>query len=931
MRLAVLLLLAAALPALAETKPTLLHTPPQQAKADEQVRLEGSLIGAAKIDKVLIRFRGPGESWGEATMELQYGDLFRGFIPGERIQAPGVEYYIEGVGFDRGRIPLFANIQRPHRLSVSGTPKESASDDEGGDDEPEETPKGKTRDADEDPMLANDEPEETPPPKEKKGRTKTVTPADEAFGEEPEEPKGKKKKGDTRVAERENEREKPSEDKKVGDRGSTKKRTELEEELLLYGAEDTVALATRHEETVTKVPAIASSYSRAQIRALGARNVYELLDFVPGLSVSRDFQGFYRVAIRGLRADPEVLVLLNGHRLNSFYDGRALANLPIENIARVEVVRGPGSAVYGAGAFLGVVNIVTDTEEGVRVAASGGHYEAFTGHLSAARAVGAITLFGDADVLSQYGYRKEIVRDNLESQTLSQKKPDGTPLREEGSPAGVTNDRRFLLNLGAGAKWDGDKSGTFGLNLRYMSEERGALVGLFDTVGPDSQLKWNIILADATFERPIRDTVSLRLRGYFDFHNVDRKFQLTPPFFQSTTSVKPADNPNGLIERTTFATMTFGVDAAVDATLSETNRLTVGVNVEQQSVPTFNYVTNYVVPDNTPIAEGRFSKPDGVSLPTDADQRAAASRLAIGLYAQDQWTPINRVALTLGLRLDLVQLPTVVAGRITGAGFVPSINPRAGIVFTATDALVFKVLYQRAFRAPTVQELTESVPESSLNQGRFEGNPALRPATVDAVELGTDYIQSAGDSRLRLRGNAFYENFLGSIARVDETGNIVPLDNRQGVRSIGMEGQVRLESSARANVFINAAWFRAVDVASPPQSQILTDTPQARFNTGASLPIGDLLNLDVNLRFGTERRNNSRSGLELVRRYKIPAYALVNAQLRTELIADRVEVALLAQNVFQFESFDDPPRPDRTPGLVPRQGFEAFGIIRGAF
>lgn len=940
-RLVVVFALVAASAGAAETKPTLLHTPALSAKADEQVRIEGSLIGAQKIDKVVIRYRGPGESWANAPMELQYGDLFRGHIPGERVQAPGVEYYIEGVGFDRSKVPLFASPQRPHRLTVTGASKQRGRDREDPPEEEEVADEEEERPAknpEDDPMLATDdtadEPEDDRPPKKEKKKKKKgrEAAADEAFGDEPtEEPPqedSRKKKNEERLAER------PPEEKKA----STKKRSEFEEELLLYGAEDTVALATRHEERVTKVPAIASSYTRAQIRALGARNVYELLDFVPGLSVSRDFQGFYRVAIRGLRAEPEVLFLLNGHRLNNFYDGRALANLPIENIERVEVIRGPGSAVYGAGAFLGVVNIVTDTDEGVRVAASGGHFEAFTGHVSAGRAVGAITVFGDADVLTQRGYKAEIIRDNLESQTIQQ------GFRTADDPAGTTNDRRFLVNIGAGLKWDGDKSGKFGLSLRYLNEDRAALVGLFDTVGPDSNLKWNVIMADATYERPIKDTVSLRLRGYADFHTVDRLFQLTPKRREpeglefrpaSTTDLSVTPNPLGLRERTTFSTTTFGVDAAADATLSETNRLTVGVNLEQQSLPTFGYVTNYAVPDGRPLGTD-FETPldangDPFKLPEDFGDGAATNRLSFGLYAQDQWTPISRLALTVGLRLDLVQLPRVTAGEVSGTAFVPSFNPRAGLVFTATEALVFKVLYQRAFRAPTVQELTENVPDASLNQGRFEGNPALRPATVDAIELGTDYIQAAGDARVRLRGNAFYENYLASIARVDETGNIVPLDNREGVRSVGVEAEGRLEASARANMFVNAAWFRAVDVETAPQSQLLTDTPQARFNVGGTLPLGEYLNLDVNLRYGVERRNNSRSGLELVRRYRIPAYTLVNAQLRTELIADRVELALLAQNVFQFEHFDDPPRPDRTPGLIPRQGFEAFGIIRGNF
>jgi hypothetical protein len=82
------------------------------------------------------------------------------------------------------------------------------------------------------------------------------------------------------------------------------------------------------------------------------------------------------------------------------------------------------------------------------------------------------------------------------------------------------------------------------------------------------------------------------------------------------------------------------------------------------------------------------------------------------------------------------------------------------------------------------------------------------------------------------------------------------------------------------------------------------------------------------VRAGAERRNNTRSVLELVRRYRIPAYNLITAQVRTEPIADHFELALLVQNVFDFDLRDDVPRPDRIPNLLPREGLSAFLTLR---
>jgi len=80
-------------------------------------------------------------------------------------------------------------------------------------------------------------------------------------------------------------------------------------------------------------------------------------------------------------------------------------------------------------------------------------------------------------------------------------------------------------------------------------------------------------------------------------------------------------------------------------------------------------------------------------------------------------------------------------------------------------------------------------------------------------------------------------------------------------------------------------------------------------------------------RFASERRNDSRSVLELIRRYTLPGNTTVMAQLRTEPLFDRVELVLTGQNVFDFDYADDAVRPDRVTGGVPREGVLVFGSV----
>lgn len=946
-------MLLAASPAGAEEHAVLLHSAPAKAEPNRPLRLEGTLVDdARKVSELVIRYRGPGEPYAEISMERQYGDLYRGVIPAEHMIPPGVEYYIEALLKGGDREPVFQSDARPTRVIVPGElprPKLAVA-------EPRESPpppvKGSSR---------KKEPEPEPEPVAPPSSGKKAPPSDDAMaalaaevpGDEPApapaaRPNGRKSSPGTPAARPAASTPPAPEPSPVppveplepidmsppAASGGTKpsSRSELEEDLALYSAEDTLALATRHTESVTRVPAIAASFGRDQLRALGARTVADVLDVVPGLTVSRDVQGNHRVAIRGLRNDAEVLFLLNGHRLNNFFDGRALMNLPVENLDRIEVIRGPGSSLYGAGAFLGVVNIVTDRSEGVRVSASGGGFPergekpfapTLDAHASSAISAGGLRLFGDLDVWAQSGDSSPIDSDSLAKDTLNQK------LREANQPVGNTHDERLLLNVGLGLSYDFGSSGRWSSSVRLLTEDRTALLGLFDTAGEDSDLSWTVALVDLEYERAVAEGILLRVRGYGDQQNTDRLFQLAPDGFRTGEG---ADElfPDGLLEQTRINVRTLGLGVDSDMVLGHTNRLSVGLVAELQMLAGYEYTTNYTL-DNR--VRPTLVPPEGLVNVKDIAGGAAARRMTLGFFAQDQWTVINPLTLTFGVRVDATQLPTTdEAGAINGSELVPSINPRVGLVFAATDAIVLKALYGRSFRSPTLQELAESIPDTDYNQGRFEGNPTLRPATVDTVELGVDVIQAAGDSRVRLRGNAFYERFRSPIIPVDTSGNIVPLRNRElGVRVYGVEGEARLEASKRANAWVNASFFRAEDLELPAQSRLLTDTPQARFNAGVSMPIGDWVNFDVVVRAGAERRNNTRSVLELIRRYQIPAYSLITAQLRTEPIADHFEVSLVAQNLFDHDLRDDVPRPDRVTGLLPRESQSVYLTVRARY
>ncbi len=851
----------------AEKRPALLHTAPTQAEPGKALEVEGSLVLGSRLSNVEIRYRGPGDDYQSAAMELQYGDLYRGYVPAERMTPPGVEYYVEGTLKANGRrIALFMSPSAPARVFVLGTPADLPG-----------------------------------------ARAGSVEAVESAKGQDGEvQPRSLAGAGRT----------------------TSTPRSELEEELSLYGAVDPVALASRHPRSAMGQAGTTTTFTREQILAHGARSVHDVLDTLPGLTVSRDVQGFHRTAVRGVRSDPELLFLLNGHPLNNVYDGRALANLPVENVERIEVLRGPGSLLQGANGrsgFLGVVNVVTVPDTDIlRVSASGGSFDSFDGHLGIGHRLGRVRLTLDADVASQTGYQKPVLEDALQSVRRAQ------DLRGDLEPAGVTQDARKLVNVGAGASFESESAGRVGASFRFLREDRSALIGLFDTVSDTSALGWQALLADVTWRRALDARTTLHARAYFDHQSIERAFQLAPVGYADGVSVFE----QGLFERTEVGMRSLGLEATAELRLLEDNRLSFGVAAGQEALTGYSYTLNQRL-DGTYLGQA-YERPSigeqALPFPTELGDGAVSSRVHLGLFAHDEWTVIDRVTLAFGFRLDAVQLPTVDAeNQVTGRAFVPSFNPHAGLVWAATDSVLVKLGYGRAFRSPTVQELAEIVPSTDFNQGRFEGNPGLDPATVDAFEAGADWLQAVGEAHLRLRGNLFYESFSNPIAPVDDSGNVIPVRNRVGVRVFGAEGEAHLGVSPRANAWVNASWFRAQDLEAVDSAELLTDVPQIRLNAGFSLPIGSFLNLDLIARVGSERRNNARSKLEYLRRYRLPSYTLVTAQLRTELIAQHLQLTLAAHNLLDQAFADDAPRPDRIPGMVPREGISGFLTLRAFY
>jgi outer membrane receptor protein involved in Fe transport len=130
--------------------------------------------------------------------------------------------------------------------------------------------------------------------------------------------------------------------------------------------EERVSVSSRLTERVQLSPANVTVITADQIARAGYRNVGEALAAVPGLYVSHD-QVNYHVAVRGVfggaRAGSRSLkIMINGNAVSFVTAGTYFLGdemIPLAAVERIEVLKGPASVIYGAGALVGAINIVT--------------------------------------------------------------------------------------------------------------------------------------------------------------------------------------------------------------------------------------------------------------------------------------------------------------------------------------------------------------------------------------------------------------------------------------------------------------------------------------------------------------------------------------------------------------------------------------------
>ena len=237
---------------------------------------------------------------------------------------------------------------------------------------------------------------------------------------------------------------------------------DLEEDTTAVPYEETVVTASRRAQSTLEAPNATTVITAEEIRMSGATSLPELLRRVPGAEVMVMGVGSANVSIRGFnqRLANKVLVLLDGRTEYQDFLGLTLwSAIPVglDEIERIEVIRGPGSALYGANAMLGVINIITRTP-------GTGPRASITGWAGNGNAAGGSFVASGGDRLryrASVGYQQA----DKYSRDYEDGRPDVTP-QTDNSSLGLRAARANLTTYFAFNK-DVNVSGSAGVNRLF--------------------------------------------------------------------------------------------------------------------------------------------------------------------------------------------------------------------------------------------------------------------------------------------------------------------------------------------------------------------------------------------------------------------------------------------------------------------------------
>ena len=478
---------------------------------------------------------------------------------------------------------------------------------------------------------------------------------------------------------------------------------EEQELAMAYGDKSFVTIATGSRQPIARAPSVATVITSEDISAIGAADLDEVLETVPGLHVARSPLGYNPIyTIRGIytQYNPQVLMLVNGIPMTGVVFGdRSLiwGGMPVDNIARIEVMRGPGSALYGADAFAGVINIITKTApdiNGTQLGLRAGSFKSLDGWVQHGGQWGSFDVAAYLRASRTDGQQQIITQDAQSTLDIL----TGTSASLAPGPVNLGYDAidgRIDLSRD---KW----RFRAGIQSRSNGGTGAGAASALDPVGTNygERINTDLTYQDANFAQNLDVTAQASYFYITEQSNLTLYPPNSNPFYPSNLLLFT----DGVIGNPYKWERHLRFNLSAVYTRFQRHKLRFGAGTQDDNLYKTQETNNYSTGAPGPVVEvSPFLLPH--------------SRRVNYVYAQDEWGFTKDWYLTAGVRQDHY------------SDFGGTTNPRLALVWETAYNLTSKLLYGQGFRPPSFSELY------NVNNPVLIGNPNLKPETIKSTEL----------------------------------------------------------------------------------------------------------------------------------------------------------------------------------------------------
>ncbi|WP_407636170.1 TonB-dependent receptor domain-containing protein [Paraglaciecola arctica] len=700
-----------------------------------------------------------------------------------------------------------------------------------------------------------------------------------------------------------------------------------------------VITATGFEQKLTAAPASISIITEDDIRSRPFTTLLDAIKYQEGVDIgtSRDKTGQGSISMRGLTSEYS-LILVDGKRQNNHGDiypnnfgGNAFGHIPpMDAIARVEVIRGPASTLYGADALGGVINIITKKSEGK-----------WSGSVSFGRSLQTDDQFGD-DITTDFSVMGPLIENVLELSlrgSVYERLASSPEFAPAIDPNGTVHERS--LGFGSGGKTVDNTNQQYGVSLLFTPGTAHTIRFDYDNSNQkyDNTPTYNINSGKIIYPLGTKDNIEALWRaskgqvspraGYAADQEFDRQwwsltYDADWDFGSSFISLAYVDTQNNgrtmplsVAERQLLQTMYDGEGdyagmteddrkALAEQTFLprpqrplESSQYTLDARLD---IPVTNFAGNHNLVIGGQVIQGELL--DGVFGMENNATNGVQEHNIYALFVEDNWNVIEPLTITAGIRYDNHDV------------FGSNLSPRLYSVYTLSENWTIKGGVSTGFKTPKTTDLYDGITGfGGQGTSPFAGNPDLQPETSVNSEIALYWSDAVDGHNFNI--TYFNTRFKDKIASGDSirscvaTNNVRPCVNLGAYDELGystysqkinidkvdiqgLEVAGRISITDDWNFSANYTWTDSEQKSGPQQGQPLTNTAEHMANITTDWTITTKLNVYLQAEIRSDRYRDWDNTLDHALYYK--NYQTLNLGARYKL-TDSVSVNLRVNNL----------------------------------